>query len=75
MGNFEGTGNGPKGTSESADAQSSEATSKKTLSDIEEEQKDSSAVADDHSAVPSPDGQDERMKDESGRMKNDAETG
>ena len=70
MENFESTGNGPKSTSETEDAASSDATSKKTLSDIEDEQRNSGSGADDDSAVPSPDGQPrERMKDEGGRMK------
>lgn len=57
MENFEATGDGPKTTSESLDAPSSEATSKKTLNDIEEGQQNPGAAADDNSAVPSPDGQ------------------
>jgi hypothetical protein len=64
MENFEAADAGSKSTSESADAPSSEATSKKTLSDIEAEQKVSDDAVDDHGAVPSPDGQDERMKAE-----------
>jgi hypothetical protein len=44
-------------TEDSADKTSSEATSKKTLEDIEETQKDSSTHSDDHTSTPAPDGQ------------------
>jgi hypothetical protein len=64
MENFDATRDRPGTTSETADALSSEATSQKTLSDIEEGQKDSSAAADDNSAVPSPDGQFEAADDD-----------
>jgi hypothetical protein len=42
---------------QSADNRSPDETSKKTLEDIEEEQKDSGAGPDDHPSSPSPDGQ------------------
>lgn len=72
MGNEEGASNRPKATPESADDPSSGATSKKTLSDIEEAQDDSGIAADDHASVPSPDGQfDEGERERPG----DTETG
>jgi hypothetical protein len=45
---------------------SGEATSKKTLSDIEESEKDSGSATDDHASAPAPDGQ----FDEGGEIKN-----
>jgi hypothetical protein len=57
MGYFEDTSNKPEPTSGSADDPSSEATSKKTLNDIEEDQKRSDPTPDDNHAAPSPDGQ------------------
>ncbi|MCU1264685.1 MAG: hypothetical protein JWM21_1003 [Acidobacteria bacterium] len=55
MGNSEGTTKGPAHTPESTDDLSSGATSKKTLSDIEETEKDTGPASSDHSS-PSLDG-------------------
>jgi hypothetical protein len=62
---FEDTSNKPESTSGSADDLSSEATSRKTLNDIEEDQKDTDPTTDDNASAPSPDGQDDTGDDSS----------
>jgi hypothetical protein len=56
-----------------ADESSSDETSKKTLADIEETQKDSDATGANNSSAPSPDGQFDEA-DRGGSGKADAET-